>query len=193
MENEEQNKKTKLQLERLMALWTEAREEVRQRITQRDNYFVRMILILAAIMVAVGKVHVIFMMAIPAVALYFAILTSRSYDIHRTLAKYIREELETKILKMLYTEDDEQHLEYETMFKQQDRVAVRVNINQITLYIISILTLLAVLFVSSSIMERGLVWVSCIVSIRVWDKWFVDNGNVLTLLKQVLVLFKPGK
>jgi len=139
----------KEKLLRLEALWKEARDEVRQRISQRDSFFIRMYISFAAILVATIKNDLV-LIFLPFVALYFSILISHSYQIHEALASYMRNDLEVKIKALLYAAKETPHVEYEEMFEKKKLVSVRAWLYDGVTYFISATTVLLAWLLCSS-------------------------------------------
>ncbi|MBL8048646.1 MAG: HAD-IIIA family hydrolase [Chthonomonas sp.] len=103
------------EFERLQALYSEVRTEIRQRITQRDQYSIQLTVALAAIIAisASGKPtetpHLYrALLAAPLLSIYYSVLIQYSYAIHQILARLLREEIEPAL-----TEISHQRPEYE--------------------------------------------------------------------------------
>lgn len=85
----------------LETLRADARDEIRQRIEQRDRYSIQMTLALGAIL-GVGfsspDEHITsVLVAAPLVAIYFTVLILYSYRVHSLLARYLHEVVEPAV------------------------------------------------------------------------------------------------
>ncbi|SRR6266849_1862440 len=89
----------------LEALRMDSRNEIKDRIKQRDNYSIQLTIALGAI-VAVSfspNGFVRALMAAPLVSIYFTVLILYSYRVHRLLAQYLREEIEPELARLCGT------------------------------------------------------------------------------------------
>ena len=166
MEGISEEEKAKLYLERLESLWNDSRKEVLQRITQRDTYFIRMSILIGATFVGTIK-HAGILFVAPIIALYYSILIFHSYQIHKALASYMRDELEVKIQGLL----GQDYLEYEQMFKSKNLVGVRSWMYEKLTLAISCIVGLAALFVDAKNVEIALILSSCALCSWYWHQF----------------------
>ncbi len=81
------------------SLRTDARDEIKRRIQQRDQYSMQLTVALGAVVIAAFSAkgtHWLFLLA-PLIASYYTALILYSYRIHDVLAKYLREEIEPEL------------------------------------------------------------------------------------------------
>lgn len=122
--------KESVYLDRLLSLWSESREEIRQRIRQRDLYVIQMMVAVAGVLVASRLMKqqtsdlAWLWLTIPLPFFYYSIMTYHSYLIHKQLARYLSDSLEPKIMDII-SKDSETYLEYEQFFKTENSVGVR--------------------------------------------------------------------
>lgn len=124
----------------LEALRTDARDEIKRRIEQRDKYSIQLTLAVGAI-VAFGFSKDGFRMAlvaVPMVSIYFTVLVLYSYRIHRVLATYLKDKLEPLIAAAAGTDKD---VEWETWYKTQAAPGIRRVFFIATLWITTVLTM----------------------------------------------------
>jgi hypothetical protein len=89
------------QLSRLRELYADVRDELKQRIQQRDKYAFQVTIAIGAIMgfgLKEGQHRVL--IAAPLVSLYFTVLILYSYLIHSNLTRYLREHIEPEIARL---------------------------------------------------------------------------------------------
>lgn len=146
------SEENKLYLARLESLWQESRDEIKQRITQRDNYFIRMSITFAAIIVGTIKYKFIVFL-LPIVALYFAVLLTSSYKIHDALSSYMCNELEAKIKTILIGCGNSTYQEYEEMFNSIKLVGVRSWLTDYLVYLISTVSIVIAIVIGPPITE----------------------------------------
>lgn len=155
------------QLARLESLWQESRTEIRLRIGQRDNYFVRLSLSLAAILVATIQFKIALVM-LPMVALYFSILTAHSYQIHKALACYLREDIEPAIKEILRQDSKHLYKEYEEMFAAKQLVGIRAWLYGVQTYLIAAFATLLALVSDTSWFELLVILTSALMCSYWW-------------------------
>lgn len=164
------DEKEKLYLSRLEELWKESRDEIKQRITQRDNYFIRMSISFGIILAGSLKYEaVVFIM--PIVALYFTILTVHSYQIHVALSEYMRDELEIKIQQFLFPGTgaiNKPYLEYEQMSSDKSLVGVRSWLCKWLPYFVSIIAIVIAFILDSTEIDKIIILSSCAICSSFW-------------------------
>jgi hypothetical protein len=106
----------------LETLRSDARDEIKRRIEQRDKFSIQLTISLGAILaVAFSKPELSrVLVAAPLVSIYFTVLILYSYRIHKVLTKYLREKLEPELASVLGSDID---LELETYYSKQKAVA----------------------------------------------------------------------
>ncbi len=99
----------------LEARQQDIRDEIKRRIEQRDKYSIQLTIALGAIVAVsfsvanLGKV----LITAPLVSIYFTVLILYSYQVHRLLARYLREEIETELARLCGTSPEK---EWETWY-----------------------------------------------------------------------------
>ncbi|MBL4660668.1 MAG: hypothetical protein JKY19_09945 [Alcanivoracaceae bacterium] len=166
-----------LYLNRLEALWNESRDEIKQRILQRDNYFIRLAITLGAILIGSLKYQSI-MFLLPIITLYFTILMVHSYQIHQALAKYMRDELEVKIKSLLNSDGKNTYLEFEEMFYSVSLVGVRSWLSIWLPHVASIITILITSIVDVEMSGIILMIFSSLVCSIFWY-YYTKNHNLI--------------
>lgn len=122
--------KESVYLDRLLSLWNESREEIRQRIRQRDLYVIQMMIAVAGVLVASRLMKqetsdlAWLWLTLPLPFFYYSIMSYHSYLIHKQLARYMSDSLEPKIMDVI-SKESETYLEYEQFFKTENSVGVR--------------------------------------------------------------------
>ncbi len=86
-------------------LKSDARDEIKQRIKQRDEYSVQLIVALGVIIgLAFANTNFRFLVLLaPPISAYFTVLIMYSYQIHESLTKYIREIIEPTLNRLCKT------------------------------------------------------------------------------------------
>jgi hypothetical protein len=105
------------QIAHLEIIRKDTRDEIKQRIEQRDKYSVQLTIALGLI-VSVSFANAHFgkvMIAAPLVSIYFTMLILYSYKIHTTLAAYLRNEIEPTLALLCGTDSKK---ELETYYKE---------------------------------------------------------------------------
>lgn len=111
--------------ERLKALWEESREEIRQRINQRDKYVVQMMIGFVGVIGASRFIDVSSLWVLsPLPLFYYSLMTYHSYLIHKQLARYLSDNLEPKIKDIVRLKEFD-YMEYENFFLTEKSVGVR--------------------------------------------------------------------
>ncbi len=171
----------KLYLARLESLWQESRDEIKQRITQRDSYFIRMAITFAAIIIGTIKYKAIVFL-LPIVGMYFAVLISSSYKIHHALTSYMRDELETKIKQLLIDSGNNTYQEFEEMFETRSLVGVRAWLTDYLVYLVSIIAIVIAIIIGPPFNEMFsfenevlLTVFSSILSMLIWFRFASKN------------------
>ncbi len=130
-------------LKRAYKLWDEARVEIRQRVTQRDQYVTKLAVSLAAVIGASITYDKPLIIAIaPIISIYFCLLIDYSYKVHQALSQYLANNIESQIKELIKTSLDDQKPileEYETMFLKKGLVGPRKLLSDYIPYSISIL------------------------------------------------------
>lgn len=109
------SKKDSVRYERLVDLWKEARDEIKQRISQRDRYVMLMMVGFVALIGASKFVPGAWLLS-PLPLFYYSIMTLHSYLIHKQLSSYMSDQIERKI-KDTIVDNNFDYLEYESYFK----------------------------------------------------------------------------
>lgn len=107
----------KARIEHYQLVKQDIRGEIKQRITQRDNFAIQFIITVGVILAASltnNRLHILILL--PLASLYYCIQILYSYSIHAVLHKFLVEEIEPALTKLLVT--NELH-EWEKYYKQQ--------------------------------------------------------------------------
>ncbi len=185
---------TSVFLERLLSLWSESREEIRQRIRQRDLYVIQMMVAVAGVLVASrlseNETDLAWLwLTIPLPLFYYSIMTYHSYLIHKQLARYMSDSLEPKIMDAI-SKESETYLEYEQFFKTENSVGVRKWLFMSIPIGVSLIVMSYSIYTNFSEKSRWfLIWPTTFVLVcyacnwfldkndRKWKKWLLDRTN----------------
>jgi hypothetical protein len=112
------------QIQHLEKLRDDARDEIKRRIQQRDNYSVQQMVALAAtIAIAFSNSQFANVLLIaPLASIYFTVLLLYSYLLHDILTKYIRVHLEPELSRLCGTPIK---FEFETYYKEENPPGIR--------------------------------------------------------------------
>jgi hypothetical protein len=179
-------------LTRLEDIWTECRVEIRQRVTQRDQYFLRMYVSIAAVLaIAFLKGIPLLLAILPGVAAYFCVLIAHSYKIHYALANYLRDDIEVKIKKLLCDEEKiikifechncDFYSEIEEMFSKKELTGARKWIYERVTYFVSIIAILLMPLLDFHLKDMSIVIISSIICCWYWyhfyNKYMKNNNS----------------
>lgn len=92
----------------LLAVREDTRNEIKQRISQRDNFAVQFILITVSLLIITcsSKRQVVVVMALallPVISFFYSSLIDSSYKVHVRLVEYLNTIVEPKIEEKFYT------------------------------------------------------------------------------------------
>ena len=85
------------ELQIVLQEYEDIRAELRQRITQRDTFFIQFIAATLTVITLAASINWSYIIFLPIVSIFYAYLILSSYQVHERLVEYIREELETWI------------------------------------------------------------------------------------------------
>ena len=88
----------------LISLYGDLREELRQRISQRDSFAIQFMVSIGAIValsIQENSYASFLFLLLPAITLFFSIQIFYSYSIHRKLSDFIREHVESELSRLL--------------------------------------------------------------------------------------------
>jgi len=108
----------------LETLRADIRDEIKRRIEQRDKFSIQLTIALSVI-VGVAFSQQGFgraLIAAPLVSIYFTVLILYSYEVHRVLARYLREEIEPALSSLCDTSPD---LEWEGYYARHEVPGIR--------------------------------------------------------------------
>lgn len=141
----------------LESIKKDIRDEVKQRIEQRDKYSIQLTIGLGGI-VAVSFGPTGFekaLIAAPLVSIYFTVLILYSYRIHKILASYCRDMIEPELARLCGTSPD---MEWEAYYLTQDVPGIRRVFFMVALWVITVLPPLYLWFVEEQVEIFELTW-----------------------------------
>jgi len=125
----------------LQAIKLDTRNEIKDRIKQRDQYSIQLTISLGLI-IAVSFPPNGFtraLMAAPLVSIYFTVLILYSYRVHKLLAQYLRDEIEPELSRLCGTLPVK---EWETYYSAHTVPGIRRNFFILALWVTSAISLL---------------------------------------------------
>lgn len=122
--------------DRYKSLRDDARDEIKQRIQQRDKYSVQLTVSLGAIAAFAlsDSSRGAIVLVAPFVSIYFTGLIVSSYAIHRKLAAYLRD-LEPEVAAAAGTDPS---LEWETYYRARAKPGIRSNLFVVAMWVVTI-------------------------------------------------------
>lgn len=152
-------------IQHLEELRKDVRDEIKQRIAQRDKYSIQLTISLASIVavsfshVGLGKVLIV----APLVSIYFTALIQFSYSVHKVLAYYLRKGIEPALSSLCGTPLE---LEWETFYKKLLVPGIRRNFFMIMFWVICAASLVYLWITQSGEASfRAVLWVVTIIYI----------------------------
>lgn len=128
---------------------SDLRDEVKQRITQRDNYAVQMVVALGVILVGVLSFNgnTIFLLFAPLVTLYYTFLILASYRVHRKIGDFFRGHLNPEINRIC---DIPPELDWETFYRSTAKKIGGMRIvffSRVVMWVVNLISISYLLFV----------------------------------------------
>ena len=132
----------------LEEVYNDTRDEIKQRINQRDGFAIQYLVAVGAVVTAILSTDlqwsIYFTLLIPLLAIFYSTQILYSYTMTDKLSKYIREELDPPIEKLLGTNEWESYAWRTKKMSKVKTTGIRKGFFRASMWVITILSLIVV-------------------------------------------------